>query len=124
MDLVKEAITKKYATFSGRARRKEYWLFFLFAMVVNIILRIVDGAIGTLDYQLGLGLLSGIFSLAILIPSIAVAVRRLHDTDRKGWWFLLIFVPIVGAIALIIFFCMKGTDGENRFGSDPLAGEE
>ena len=80
---------KKYAQFDGRARRKEYWLFVLFNMVFSTALTLIDGVIGTLNVENGLGLLSGIYGLAVLIPSIAVGFRRMHDTGRSAWWFLL-----------------------------------
>lgn len=106
----------KFATFQGRAARSEFWFFTLFTWLVSVVLSLVDAVTGT-------GVLSLIFALAVLIPGIAVAVRRLHDTDRSGWWYLLLFVPIVGIIVLIIWFCSRGTSDANRFGSDPLAAE-
>lgn len=102
-------VLKKYATFSGRARRKEYWMFVLFNVVISFVLGVIEGIIGT-----G-GLLGGLYSLLILLPSIAVAVRRLHDTDRSGWWIL---VPIVG----LIFLFLEGHKNDNRFGPDPKRG--
>ena len=113
------AALRKYAVFGGRSRRKEYWYFVLFSSIITVLLFIVDGAIGTSDSSLDLGLLSGIFSLAILIPSIAVSVRRLHDIDRTGWWFLISFVPVIGTIVLLVFAVQDGTPGTNRYGSNP-----
>ena len=113
------AALRKYAVFGGRYRRKEYWYFVLFSSIITVLLFIVDGAIGTFDSSLDLGLLSGIFSLAILIPSIAVSVRRLHDIDRTGWWFLISFVPVIGTIVLLVFAVQDGTPGTNRYGSNP-----
>ena len=113
------AALRKYAVFGGRSRRKEYWYFVLFSSIITVLLFIVDGAIGTSDSSLDLGLLSGIFSLAILIPSIAVSVRRLHDIDRTGWWFLISFVPLIGTIVLLVFAVQDGTPGTNRYGSNP-----
>lgn len=78
-------VLKKYAVFSGRARRKEYWFFVLFSIIISVVLSLIDGVIGTYNSGAGVGLLTGIYSLAILIPAIAVAVRRLHDTNRSGW---------------------------------------
>lgn len=104
----------KFATFEGRARRSEYWFFTLFTVLVSTVLSIIDAVTG-------IGVLSLLFTLAVLIPGIAVAVRRLHDTDRSGWWYLLILIPIVGFIVLIIWFCSRGTGDANRFGADPLA---
>lgn len=105
----------KYATFGGRAARSEYWFFTLFTFLVGVVLAFIDQALDVEE------VLSGIFGLAILVPSVAVAVRRLHDTDRTGWWYLLILAPVVGVIVLIVFFATKGTEGPNRFGPDPLA---
>ena len=111
----------KYATFSGRAQRMEYWLFVLFYVVASIVATVVDVALGlTLNGDNGLGLVGTIWGLALLLPSLAVSVRRLHDTDRSGWWILLMFVPVVGTIVLIVFFCLRGDEGRNRFGPDPL----
>jgi uncharacterized membrane protein YhaH (DUF805 family) len=105
----------KYAAFSGRAQRSEYWYFFLFMVVVNVVASVLDSAIfGDIP------VLYLIATLAIIVPSIAVGVRRLHDTDRSGWWLLLGFIPVVGAIVLIVFFCQPGTVGPNQFGPDPL----
>ncbi len=113
------AALKKYAVFGGRSRRKEYWFFVLFSSIITVVLSIIDGAIGTLDSSTGFGLLSGIFSLAILVPSIAVSVRRLHDIDRTGWWVLLSFVPLIGAIVLLVFAVQEGTSRSNRYGPNP-----
>jgi len=122
MDLVIECITKKYATFSGRARRKEYWLFTLFVWVGSFVLSLLDVAIGTFDVETGMGIISTVFSLVLLIPGIAVSVRRLHDTDRSGWWLLIVFIPLIGAIVILIFAALRGTPHQNRFGNDPLGG--
>ena len=107
---------KKYAVFSGRSRRKEYWLFFLLLTILNIVAMLIDRA-------MGMATLQGIVVLGLLIPNIAVSVRRLHDRDKSGWWVLLIFIPLIGAIILIVWFCLRGTVGKNRFGDDPLADE-
>ena len=115
---------RRYLEVSGRSRRKEYWLFVLFTVLVSIALSLVDRAIGS-DFGTdagsfsGNGLLSGLFSLATIVPSFTVAIRRLHDTDRSGWWLLLVLLPIIGWIALLVFYCLDGTRGPNRFGSDP-----
>jgi uncharacterized membrane protein YhaH (DUF805 family) len=112
-------VLKKYAVFNGRARRKEYWMFFLFNVIISIVLLIVDGIIGTSAVPGALGLLGGLYALALLIPGIAVAVRRLHDTGRSGWWILIGLVPFVGGIVLIVFLVQDGTPGENQFGKNP-----
>ncbi len=112
---------KKVGDFSGRAQRSEYWYFFLFNLLISTGLTLIDLALGTLDPSVGVGLFSGIFSLIILIPSISVGVRRLHDIDFSGWWMLLALVPLVGAIILLTFFALDGHPNTNRFGSNPKA---
>lgn len=112
----------KYATFSGRARRSEYWWYALFTFATSIVLSIVDALLfGMTTQGQSIGILSGLFSLAVLLPSIAVGVRRLHDLDKSGWWLLLVFIPILGVLVLLFFFVQRGTQGTNRFGPDPLA---
>lgn len=96
---------KNYATFSGRARRSEYWFFFLFNAIISVLLNIV----GTF---LDLPILGSIYSLGILIPSIAVGIRRMHDVNKSGWFLL---IPIYN----LVLACTNGTQGENSFGSDP-----
>ncbi|MDP6350032.1 MAG: DUF805 domain-containing protein [Chloroflexota bacterium] len=106
---------KKYAVFSGRASRAEFWLWVLSYWVVTLVLVIVGEALAT-----GLGQIVGILhALTILIPNIAVTVRRLHDTERSGWWILISLIPIVGNIAFFIFMVLRGTDGENLYGPSP-----
>jgi uncharacterized membrane protein YhaH (DUF805 family) len=102
----------KYVTFSGRAARSEYWYWTLFAIIADIVKAIINAFVA-------LGFVGLVVSLALLLPSIAVAIRRLHDLDRTGWWLLLAFTGI-GAIVLLVWDCMKGTTGSNRFGADPL----
>ena len=106
-------VLKKYAVFTGRARRKEYWMFVLFSVIVTIVLSLVEGIVG------GPGVLSGLYALAVLIPSIAVGVRRLHDTGRSGWWILIGLVPLVGIIVLIVFFVADSQPGTNQYGPNP-----
>jgi uncharacterized membrane protein YhaH (DUF805 family) len=110
---------KKYAVFSGRSRRKEYWYYVLFVAIISIVLNMIDGLLGTYNGSTGAGLLSTIFSLAVLIPSIAVSVRRLHDIDRTGWWVLIGLVPLIGWIVLLIFHVQDSTPGTNRYGPNP-----
>jgi uncharacterized membrane protein YhaH (DUF805 family) len=113
MTAVKTVFMENYANFEGRAQRSEFWWFALFVFVVSLVLQLVLGDI-----------VSMIFSLAVLLPSISVAVRRLHDVDRTGWWYLLVLIPLIGALILIFaFFIHRGTTGANRFGPDPLAGQ-
>lgn len=110
---------KKYATFEGRSRRKEYWYFVLFYCLLIIGLSIVDGFAGTFEEEAGIGLFSGLFVLGTFLPTIAVLVRRLHDTNRSGWWVLINFVPVLGAIVLLVFTVQDSQPGGNRFGPNP-----
>jgi uncharacterized membrane protein YhaH (DUF805 family) len=100
-------VLQNYATFSGRARRSEYWYFFLFNVIIAIVLGIVSGMMGTT-------ILSNIYSLAVLIPGIAVGVRRMHDVGKSGWFLL---IPIYN----LILACTDGTQGDNEYGTDPKA---
>ena len=114
------AVVKKYAVFSGRARRKEYWMFALINILISIVLGVVDGMLGLkVGGEQGAGLLGLVYSLAILLPSIAVGVRRLHDTGRSGWWMLIAFVPLIGVIVLIVFFVLDSQPGSNEYGPNP-----
>ena len=112
-------VLKKYAVFHGRARRAEYWYFVLFNLIVLIVLELIDALLGTYSFVQGVGLLSGIYSLAVIIPSLAVTVRRLHDIDRTGWWILINLIPLVGTIVLLVFAVTDGTPGSNRYGANP-----
>src|SRR3954468_14824563 len=107
-----------YVNFSGRAARSEYWYWVLFVVLLSIVTNIIDAVISSS----GIGILSAIVSLALFLPGLAVGIRRLHDLDKSGWWTLLIFIPLVGAIILIVWACTRGTMGPNRFGPDPLGG--
>ena len=111
-------VLKKYAVFGGRARRKEYWLFTLFNMIIAYVLLAIDYLVGT-DYGSNMGLLYTLYILATLLPSLAVFVRRLHDTGRSGWWFFIGFVPLVGAIILIVFMVLDSQSGSNKYGENP-----
>lgn len=106
------AVLKKYTTFSGRARRKEYWMFTLFNIIAACIAMVIDGVLG------GTGIVTIIYVLATLLPSLAVTVRRLHDTGRSAWWLLLGLVPFV-SIVLIIFMCLEGQLQSNQYGDNP-----
>ncbi|WP_204477422.1 DUF805 domain-containing protein [Aeromonas veronii] len=110
------SVLKQYAVFSGRARRTEYWMFVLCNVIVMLLVGMVDKLIGG-DNEL----ISSIYSLAVLLPSLAVAARRLHDTDRSAWWLLLGLIPIIGTLVLIYFMVCNGQQGPNRFGDDPKA---
>ncbi len=115
-----KAFFSNYAKFDGRSARSEYWWPVLAMAIVNYLIILPIQLLVSEGFG---GILSLVFSLAVIIPTIAVAVRRLHDTDKSGWWYLLVFVPIIGWIALIVFFATAGTSGSNRFGSDPLGSD-
>ena len=110
---------KKYADFSGRASRSEYWWFYLLIIIAYVVAMIVDSVIGT-DQALGpYGIVMAMLMLALLIPSLAAGVRRLHDTERSGWWLLIVLIPLIGVIVLLVFFVSGGTAGANKYGEDP-----
>jgi uncharacterized membrane protein YhaH (DUF805 family) len=117
---------KNYVNFSGRSQRSAYWWWFVFQMVIAIAIALVEGGgqassgAGSFSATYNAGPVGIVWSLAHLIPNLSVGVRRLHDTDRSGWWLLIALIPLVGAIILIVWFASKGTTGANRFGNDPL----
>lgn len=103
---------KKFAQFEGRSRRKEYWMFLLF----NLIFAVVLAAIG---YVINSTILSNIYALIVLVPSLALTVRRLHDVGKSGWFLFIALIPLVGAIWLIVLYCTNGQPGENKYGPNP-----
>jgi len=111
-------VWKKFAVFQGRSRRKEYWYFLLCNVIAGMVLGVVDGLTGMLDDATGIGLLSGLYMLAVLIPSLAVSVRRLHDTGRSGWWMLLGIIPLLGLVVLF-FAAQDSQPGDNHYGPNP-----
>jgi uncharacterized membrane protein YhaH (DUF805 family) len=116
-------VLKKYVQFSGRARRKEFWMFVLISTIISIIFSFIDRLIGT-DYNNGSsGLLQSIYSLVVLLPTIAVGVRRMHDTGRSGWWVLINLLPCIGWIWFIVLAAREGAAGDNQYGPDPKAAE-
>ena len=110
---------KKYAVFSGRSRRKEYWYFYLFYILFIFVLSFIDVMIGTYDAVAEIGLFGGVFVLFMLIPLLAASVRRLHDTDRSGWWLLIALIPLIGPIVILVFTLQDSKPGENQYGSNP-----
>jgi uncharacterized membrane protein YhaH (DUF805 family) len=118
MDWYLQAL-KKYTVFTGRSRRKEYWFFLLFNILISMVLAIVDYITGTYSSAYGMGLLGGIYTLGVLLPAIAVTIRRLHDSGRSGWWFLIVLVPIIGGIVLLVFMLLDSQPGENQYGPSP-----
>lgn len=109
---------QKYITIEGRARRSEYWWFFLFLIAMSLVLSFVDDLLFGPDF----GILGSLFGLGVFLPAICVAIRRLHDRDMSGWWALLYFIPLLGSLILLVIYALPGTDGPNRFGPDPLGG--
>lgn len=105
----------------GAARRSEFWYFFLFTFLVGIVTTTLDAVLGT-DFETGGGVVNTLGSLVLLLPSLAVAVRRMHDTDRSGWWLLIGIIPIVGWILLIVWYCADTKPGDNQYGPDPKHG--
>lgn len=123
MEWFLKVVRDNYANFNGRARRKEYWMYVLFNIIISVVLMIVDTALG-LNIGNGMnGIIGVIYSLAVLIPSLAVAVRRLHDVNKSGWMLLTAFIPIIGAIWLIVLLATEGDSGNNQYGSDPKNGD-
>lgn len=120
---VTRCLKEKYATFRGRASRSEYWWFTLAVMLVSVALSVIEVAFmsgQTVDsIPEGNGPLTMLFSLAILLPGMAVAVRRLHDTGRSGWWLLLALVPLIGSLVLLWWYISPSQQGDNRFGPQP-----
>lgn len=112
-------VLKQYADFSGRARRKEYWMFVLFNMIFAIVAMILDNVLGIAMEEIGYGPLYGLYVLAMLIPGLAVAVRRLHDVGKSGWMILISLIPLIGAIWLLVLMVTDSNTGENQYGQNP-----
>ena len=104
----------KFGTFAGRAPRAEYWWFSLFCWIINVVLNIIEAGSRTGAFTV----ISALFGLAIIIPNLAVSVRRLHDLDRTGWWLLLWLLPVIGWIIMLVWMCSRGTRGPNRYGPE------
>ncbi|MEV4539821.1 DUF805 domain-containing protein [Asanoa sp. NPDC049518] len=113
-----KAVLTNYVGFSGRARRSEYWWFVVFTIILNVIGKILDSVLFDTSMS-GTGIIGGLITLALFLPGLAVAVRRLHDTDRSGWWVLLALIPLIGAIVLLVFMAADSKPGTNRFGPNP-----
>jgi len=110
-------VLKKYAVFTGRARRKEYWMFALVNLGISLIIGLIEGMFGSP------GVLANLYALAVLLPGIAVSVRRLHDTGRSGWWLLISLIPFIGAIVLLVFMVQDSMPGTNEYGLNPKENE-
>jgi uncharacterized membrane protein YhaH (DUF805 family) len=113
------AAMRRYVTFAGRSSRQEFWMFTLIVVVLTLAAFAIDMVLGTAG-EGGPGIVYAIVVLANFLPSLAAAIRRFHDTDRSGWWYLILFVPLVGWIIFLVFLCKPSTPGPNRFGAAPL----
>ena len=119
-------VLKKYAVFTGRARRAEFWYFVLFNFIVSMVLQMLFGSVAETAEDGAaspLAFLPVLYTLVILLPSLAVAIRRLHDTGRSGWWILIALIPLVGTIVLIVFYVQDGDAGDNAYGTNPKAAQ-
>lgn len=116
-------VLKQYSVFDGRARRKEYWYFFLFNLLVLFGIAYFDRFIGSYHAESGLNLFTTIYALAVFVPGLAVTVRRLHDTGRGAWWLLIALVPFAGAIAVLMLMAQNGKPGKNQYGVNPKEAE-
>ena len=116
-------VLKQYVDFSGRARRKEYWMFVLFNIIFAVVAMTFDNVLGTTfelyGQSVGYGWIYLLYCLAIILPGLAVCVRRLHDIGKSGWYYLIAFIPLIGFIVLIIWFCQNSQIGENKWGANP-----
>lgn len=117
MDAVKKVFSH-YADFTGRARRSEYWYFALFNTIVGFAIAIVTIFLGVQEFIY----VAYLYQLAVLVPSLAVMVRRLHDTNRSGWWLLIVVIPLIGPVLLLVWYATEGTPGANHYGPDPKTG--
>lgn len=131
IDYWKKVVFKNYANFEGRARRSEFWYFTLFNIILSFVLGIIEGFIGLSEtrylgdtgFAYSTSVLSNLFSLALLVPTLAVGARRLHDIGKSGWWQLIMLIPIVGYIILIVFWATDGEQGSNEHGPNPKTKE-
>lgn len=117
-------VLRNYIGFSGRASRMEFWMFTLITTIIGCLLTILDTIFGWLPIYdnpyAACGPLFSIYTLLTFLPALAVQFRRLHDTDRSAWWLLILLIPLIGSIVILVFDCLPGTQGNNRFGPDPL----
>lgn len=109
-----KSVISKYFTVSGRASRSEYWWFVAFCVFVSFVAGFVEGVVGLSYFSMAITLIT-------FIPSVTVAIRRLHDKDRSGWWLFIMFVPLIGVLILVYWFATRGTSGDNRYGPDPVS---
>ncbi len=116
-----KVVKENYANFQGRARRKEYWMFLLFNIIFLVLAMVLDNVFGIAFEGIGYGPVYLVYALAVLVPGLAVAVRRLHDIGKSGWMILIGLIPLIGAIWLIVLYVTEGEKGENQYGPDPKA---
>lgn len=117
------SVLKRPIEFHGRARRKEYWYFFACSLLITVLLSVIDNVLGWYSESEEIGVLSGIFSLLVILPSLSVTVRRLHDTGRSGWWVLLYLIPILGFLILLYFLVLDSNSFKNKYGNSPKTSE-
>ena len=113
-------VMKNYVGFSGRASRSEYWFYALFYIIFAIIVGMIDGALGMVDPETGVGTLGVIYVLIHFLPGLAVGFRRLHDTGRSGWWILINIIPLIGMLIFLFFMVIAGDDNDNEYGPSPF----
>lgn len=118
-DYFKDVVFNNYANFNGRARRSEYWYFTLFSTLLYMVAVGLSMALGGEENPFISFAIVGVVAVALFLPSLAVMIRRLHDTNRSGWWILINFIPYLGGIVLLVFMCLDGTAGPNKYGEDP-----
>jgi uncharacterized membrane protein YhaH (DUF805 family) len=111
-------VMRKYAVFSGRAQRQEYWMFVLLNIIIVLVLGVIEGILDS-DSGGSRGVLGTLYGLAVLIPGLAVSVRRIHDTGQSGWWLLIVLIPVIGAIILLIFMVQSSRPTRNQYGPSP-----
>jgi len=114
-------VIKNYAGFSGRARRKEYWMFYLMNCIIVVALAILLSILTVITGAMGFMAIYYLYALFIFLPALAVTIRRLHDIGKSGWWYLIVFIPLIGVIWLIVLLATEGNAGENQYGPDPKA---
>ncbi|MBQ3289732.1 MAG: DUF805 domain-containing protein [Kiritimatiellae bacterium] len=114
-----DCITKKYVCFSGRARRKEYWMFTLFNFIAALIVGFIGGFLSSATEVSAFAFLGTIYNLAVLLPAMGVLIRRFHDIGKSGWWWLIGLVPFVGWIVILVFCCLDSQPGGNQYGPNP-----
>lgn len=122
-----KVVAENYANFSGRARRKEYWMFVLFNIIFTIVAGVIDNILGLtfvmdmdgMTIDLGYGWIYTLYTLAIFLPGLAVTFRRLHDLGKSGWWIFIVLIPIIGAIWFLVLLCLDGEEGSNIYGVSP-----